>query len=107
MVFLRQTSVFLAITLIIASCVSVFCSSPEEMIIIGGGMAGGMEAYYAHLDAKKRQAPLCITIYEKNNSLAETTVSNIVPSLTCDEILSVVPRGPELIKKLEILFSRP
>jgi len=79
----------------------------ENMIIIGGGMAGAMEAYLAHLDAKKNNTQLHITIYEKNRSLSETTVANIVPSLTPDEILSVVPRGQELIKKSEILFSEP
>jgi len=107
MTFHRQKSIFLAITLLITSCANLFCSSPEEMVIIGGGMVGGIEAYYAHLDAKKHNIPLRLTIYEKNNSLADTTVSNIVPSLTCDEILSVVPRGPELVKKMEVLFSNP
>lgn len=37
-----------------------------------------------------------ITIFEKNQSFTETTSVNIVPSLTPDEILSVVPRGAAL-----------
>jgi hypothetical protein len=106
MFFYKHKHIFLAITLVITSCSKLLCS-PEEMVIIGGGIAGGMEAYYAYLDAKKNNAPLRITIYEKNSSILDTTITNIVPSLTCDEILSVVPRGPELVKKLGILFSNP
>lgn len=102
----KSNHLFFAIAFIASSYSSLFCFI-EKMTIVGGGIVGGMEAYYAHLDAKKNNTKLCITIYEKNNSIADTTVSNIVPSLTCDEILSVVPRGPELVKKLRVLFSNP
>jgi hypothetical protein len=79
----------------------------EKLTIIGGGIVGAMEAYLAFLEAKKQGKPLRVTIYEKNKSISETTVSHIVPSLTPDEILSVVPRGQELVKKLKTFFSEP
>lgn len=112
MIFNRQKSIFLTITFLVTSYSALFCSqvqvqAPEELIIVGGGMLGGMEACFAYFEAQKNNTPLRITIYEKNNSITDTTVINIVPSLTCDEILSVVPRGPELVKKMEILFSSP
>jgi hypothetical protein len=116
MTFYKNKKKFLILSLLVSSCVfgyRTLCHvdnnylHKEEVVIVGGGIIGGMEAYYAHLNAKKNNLPLRITIYEKNSSISETTVSNIVPSLTCDEILSVVPRGQELVKKLEILFSQP
>src|SRR5579885_2263086 len=129
MVFNHRKNALFALLLLIASSTSLFCSSEEiiviaqatveadlhvaetplvkEIIIVGGGMIGGMEAYFAWLEAKEHNIPVRITIYDKNNSLAETTISNIVPSLTPDEILSVIPRGPELVKKMKILFSEP
>ncbi len=105
---------FLALALIITFSHTIFCrvdnniaGQPQELIIVGGGIVGGIEAYNAHLDAKKNNQPLHITVYEKNDSISQTTVSNLVPSLTCDEILSVVPRGQELVKKLEVPFNKP
>jgi hypothetical protein len=112
MILCKNKNIFLVFAVLITPFNQLLCST-QELIIVGGGIAGGMEAYYAHIDAKidkkkkKNKAPLRITIYEKNDSIKATTVSNIVPSLTCDEILSVVPRGPELVKKLEVLFSNP
>ncbi len=106
MILYKTKHVFLAAALILFSHPILFCST-EKLIIVGGGIAGGMEAYYAYLNAKKNDTKLQIIIYEKNNTITNTTVSNIVPSLTCDEILSVVPRGPELVKKLKVLFSNP
>lgn len=79
----------------------------DQLNIVGGGIVGAIEAYYAFLDAQKNNIPLRITIYEKNESVCDTTASNIVASLTPDEILAVVPRGAELIKKLEVKFSAP
>lgn len=83
------------------------CKKPKELIIIGCGMAGGMEAYAAYEEARKSGEPLIIRMFEKNKSIAQTTVYNLVPSLTPDEIISVVPRGPELVKKLAIKFNQP
>ena len=77
----------------------------KKHTIIGGGIIGLMEAYAFYLEAKKSNEQTRITIYEKNHTLDQTTTSNIFPSLTPDEILSVVPRGLELVKKLKVLFS--
>lgn len=82
-------------------------NQPQELVIVGGGIAGFMEVYFAHVEAEKNNRSISITIYEKNDSIAQTTVSNNVPSLTCDEIISVVPRGQELKRKLEIPFNQP
>lgn len=79
----------------------------DKLTIIGGGIVGALEAYFAYLDAQKEDKKVRVTIHEKNKTLSETTTSHIVPSLTPDEILSVVPRGQELVKKLQILFSEP
>lgn len=79
----------------------------KKLTIIGGGIAAAFEAYYAYLEAKQNDTPLRITIYEKNHTLSDTTTYNIGPSLTPDEILSVVPRGKDLTEKLGILFSEP
>lgn len=81
---------------------------PEsKLTIIGGGIVGFLEAYYAYLDARSRGERIRVTIHDKNDSISDTTTAHLVPSLTPDEILSVVPRGEELIKKLSILFSAP
>jgi len=89
-----------------------------KITIIGGGIIGALESYYAHCDAVKNGTKVCVTVYEKGQSFAKPAISsisnastntsfNIVPSLTTDEILSVVPRGSELVEKLAILFSEP
>lgn len=81
---------------------------PDHAItIIGGGIAGAMEAYQAYKTAQENGQPVDVTIYEKNESNKETTASNNVPSLTPDEILSVVPRGKTLEEKLKIPFDEP
>jgi len=79
----------------------------SKLTIVGGGIIGALEAYYAFMEAKNQGKQIRITIFEKNKSLSETTTANIVPSLTPDEILSVVPRGPMLVEKLGILFNQP
>jgi hypothetical protein len=79
----------------------------DKLTIVGGGIVGALEAYFAYLDAKKAGRQLRVTIHERNQSISGTTTSHIVPSLTPDEILSVVPRGQELVKKLELLFNEP
>ena len=83
--------------------------------IVGGGIVGALESYYCYKYAQEHDEKICITIYEKGNSFGTSsngqsstnTSYNIVPSLTVDEILSVVPRGSELVDKLGILFSQP
>lgn len=79
----------------------------KKLTIIGGGIAAALEAYYTYLEAKQNGTQVRITIYEKNHALSDTTAYNIMPSLTPDEILSVVPRGKDLPEKLGILFSEP
>lgn len=79
----------------------------KKLTIIGGGIAGAMEAYFAYVEAKRNGQQIRITIHEKNEAISETTACRIMPSLTPDEILSVVPRGSELLEKLNILFSEP
>src|ERR1043165_8422283 len=69
--------------------------------IVGGGIVGAIESYYFNKDAEKNGFKICVTVYEKGNTFAGSkdglsstnTSYNIVPSLTIDEILSVVPRG--------------
>ncbi len=105
----QNKNIFLLVFLITCFQSAVFADfkQPEELVIVGGGIAGAIEAYFAHIEAQEKNLPLSITIYEKNDSISQTTVSNIVPSLTCDEIISVVPRGQELKTKLEIPFFLP
>lgn len=100
----------------IALCATTTVSSSTKKIsIVGGGIIGALESYYAYQDAQKNGTKLLITVYDKNdgfgpykNGAASTnTAYNIVPSLTTDEILCVVPRGSELAEKLKILFSQP
>ncbi len=79
----------------------------HKVVVVGGGIIGALESYYAHLDAVKTGTKIRVVVYEKDPSFAQSTVCHIFPSLTPDEILSVVPRGPELVEKLAILFSQP
>jgi len=78
-----------------------------KLTIVGGGIVGFLEAYCAYLDAQHKNERIRVTIHDKNQSMQGTTTAHIVPSLTPDEILSVVPRGQELINKLCFLFSEP
>jgi len=83
-------------------------SRPQRKLsVIGGGIIGLMEVYFEFLESKKINETLRATVYEKNKTISETTTAHLVPSLTPDEILSVVPRGEDLSKKLKILFNEP
>jgi len=86
-------------------CKAGICPA-DEITIVGGGIAGGLHAYHAYREALKTgsQTPK-ITILEKNRSIADTTAVNVVFSLTPDEIIAVIPRGKELMKKLQISFD--
>lgn len=79
----------------------------KEVTIVGGGIAAALHAYHAHRAAIKNGTTVRVTILEKNRSISETTTSNLVPSLTPDEILSVVPRGKSLVEKLQYAFNQP
>jgi glycine/D-amino acid oxidase-like deaminating enzyme len=101
----------------VGTCLSLFAhqhlkatdlvENNEKIRIVGGGIAGAVEAYFAHLHAQKNGTQVRITIYDKNKSLQDTTVCHIVPSLTPDEIISVVPRGQDLVNSLGTPFSDP
>ncbi|HSX19792.1 MAG TPA: hypothetical protein VLG38_01555, partial [Gammaproteobacteria bacterium] len=79
----------------------------QKLSIVGGGIIGAMEAYFAYLEAKKNRRQIRVTVYDKNASIVDTPASNIAPSLTPDEILSVVPRGKALAEALKIDFDKP
>jgi hypothetical protein len=96
--------------------------------VIGGGILGLMEAITFYLKAKQQYLNPRITVFEKNGSthnslnpkdevnaeshsknpfVFDTTVQHLFPSITKDEMASVVPTGAELQKKLEIPFNEP
>jgi hypothetical protein len=75
-----------------------------KISVIGGGIIGLMEVYFELLASEEK--PFRATVYEKNQSTAYTTTAHLVPSLTPDEILAVVPRGQELTKKLALSFTQ-
>ncbi|MDP3558847.1 MAG: hypothetical protein Q8R79_00670 [Legionellaceae bacterium] len=77
----------------------------QKLTIVGGGIVGFLEAYYAYLDAKRKDERLRVTIHEKHPTMKGTTTAHLIPNLTPYEILSVVPRGQDLINKLSSLFS--
>lgn len=79
----------------------------KKLSVIGGGIIAAMRIYYAFQEAERKGERLRVSLYEKNERLQQTTTANIAPSLTPDEILSVVPRGQELKTKLGLLFSEP
>ncbi|HEY2811682.1 MAG TPA: RidA family protein [Rhabdochlamydiaceae bacterium] len=101
-------------------CLAAFASvQAQNLKIIGGGLIGALESYHAYLDGIKNGTQTRIVVYEKGPSFSDlgrisslknastNTTYNIFPSLTPDEILSVVPRGSELVEKLAILFNQP
>ncbi|MFN7364715.1 MAG: NAD(P)-binding protein [Alphaproteobacteria bacterium] len=75
--------------------------------IVGAGMAGFVAAYRAYKKSLEDGIPVRIVLYEKNAHLTETTGANIFYSLTPDELLSVIPQGQDLPKKLNIPFNEP
>jgi hypothetical protein len=79
----------------------------RKLTIIGGGIIGALEAYYAYLDAKRAGEQVRVTIQDAGSTPRDSTSARIVPSLTPDEILSVVPRGKQLMEKLRLLFNQP
>ncbi|CDR34729.1 FAD-binding oxidoreductase [Criblamydia sequanensis] len=94
------------------------CPSTKRVTVVGGGIIGALESYYAYKEGQNQGSKIIINVYEKGESFdvspheengkASTNTSyNIVPSLTIDEILSVVPRGEEMVRKLSIPFSEP
>jgi len=80
---------------------------PIKMTAVGAGVTAAFELYSAHLDAKAKGTTLRATLFDKNTTLDETTTVNIAASLTADESLSVIARGPLLVEKLGVKFSEP
>lgn len=78
-----------------------------KLTIIGGGIVGYFEAYFAYLDALEQNTQVKVTIHEKNASINDTTVMHLVPNLTPAEIVGVIPSGDEFLNKLDIPFDQP
>lgn len=117
---MKKTLFFFMLTCFSNICRSIFASHSIEpplscnISVIGGGIVGALESYYAFKDAEKNGTKISIIVYEKGISFdssssggsSTNTSYNVVPSLTIDEILSVVPRGSELVEKLAIPFNK-
>lgn len=84
-----------------------FLPACEHVVITGSGIVACIESLVAYQDSALKKTPLRITIFEKNVSVHESTATHIAPSLTPDEIVSVVPRGQALLEKSRVLFSQP
>lgn len=84
---------------------SVGAHEVKHLHIVGGGMLGVMQAYHEYKLAEQDGKQLRITIYEKHKNLSDTTVANLVPSLTPDEILAVVPPADQFVDKLAKRFD--
>lgn len=109
----------IALAGLLSICGATFASNSitppaiRKTTIVGGGIIGALESYYAYKDAQKEGKKICVTIYEKGHSFDSkngqmtNAAYNISPSLTPDEILCVVPRGKALIDKLAIPFDQP
>lgn len=106
-----KRSLYFILNSFLSICIPAFAAQDVHKIsIVGGGIAGALEAYSAFQDAQKNGEKVSITVYDKGDCFKQSTTNtafNIVPSLTIDEILSVVPRGNELIEKLAIPFNQP
>lgn len=79
----------------------------KKYTIIGAGMIGYIVAYHLLARAVALGEPIRISMQEKNDSPNTTTAKNVVPSLTIDEIVSVVPPAPVLNDKLSKPFNEP
>ena len=79
----------------------------NKLTIVGGGIVGALEAYFAYLDARKNQETIKITINERYEKKEDSTTFHIVPSLTADEIMAVIDFGEVLFKRLGIKFDEP
>lgn len=78
----------------------------NHLVFVGSGIVPAVKSLFAYYDSINNNIPLKITIFEKNDSVHQSTATQIAPSLTPDEILSVIPRGQTLIDKSQISFKR-
>lgn len=79
--------------------------SMDEVTIIGGGIAGALHAYHVYREAAKNDKSVRITIFEKNQSIAETTTVNQVLSLKPDENIAAIPRGKEMSGSFQVALN--
>jgi hypothetical protein len=76
----------------------------QEINIAGNGIVGLMIAYFCYLNARESNQNIRIVVrgqYPVNQS----TAASLVPSISWNEILSVVPAGKELLKLLSCSFT--
>jgi hypothetical protein len=111
---LQKVLVLITLSCFAGKNLAAAMSSPPEtviqkdLVVVGAGIVGLMEVYYAHRHAvQNKQQPLRVDVFEKGSSLLASTACHIAPSLTCDEVLSVVPRGDSLVKAMSIPFHQP
>ena len=79
----------------------------KNVVIVGAGQVGLVEAYGMYKRAQENNEDIRITIVEKNADITQTTAANIRNSHTPEEVLEVLPRGGELAKNLAIPFNEP
>ena len=78
----------------------------SKLVITGGGIVAYLEAYIAFLQARSDLQKIRISIHEKNDRLNETTTAHLVPSLTPNEILSVVDHS-SFFQDISTSFRHP
>ncbi|ARB92107.1 FAD-binding oxidoreductase [Legionella longbeachae] len=76
----------------------------EKVSIAGNGIVALMIAYFAFLKAREEDKAIKISIRGKY-PITQTTAAFLVPSLSWNEILSVVPPGKKFIEALGKFFT--
>jgi glycine/D-amino acid oxidase-like deaminating enzyme len=102
MIVLRSLVAFLLCSLQLSFSIQ----EDNHFYIVGGGIIGMLEAYYALSEAEKLKENINILIFERNARFDQTPAMNIFPSLTPDEILAVIPRGEMLVRDMAVPFSQ-
>lgn len=77
----------------------------KEINIVGAGIIAYLASYLISKSSLEKGQKIKINIFEKNHSINDTTVMHLVPSLTPDEMLAVIPPVDELLKDLQISFK--
>jgi hypothetical protein len=80
----------------------------RKLTLVGGGIVAYMTAYFAYKHAMAQNETIRVTIHEKNQRVGDfhdTTTQHLVPSLTFDEIVAVIPPAAILEQKASILFN--